>query len=305
MSRSPVVVVVLVLACLAAAAFANRRLAGTASAGDGRLQTDDGDTVRITPEIRGAGLRFGPEVSSGDREWILAGIARARPEARRLIAEADGMVTITTAGTGTPMGLTEAGPMGFRLWLNVNRLDGTRRIDRDTVLLHEMGHVVDFALIPAAVGRQLDDGIPRGGPCTPQDGVYGNCAPAEERIADTFAKWALDGSVSMVGAGYAIATPPSLDAWGAPLAAIAARLPQRVSPPVGRSSARSRSKRPRCSSPSGTWRYGSWMSSRAPGMPASISRSRSTSAFSSAPNRIARFVIHSQMRNTTTPASAP
>jgi hypothetical protein len=226
MSRSPVVVAVLVLACLAAAVVANRRVAGTASAGGGRLTTDDGDTVHVTPEIRAAGLRFAPEVAAGDRAWVLASIAGARPEARRLVAEVDGMVTVTTAGTGASMGLTEAGPTGYRVWLNVNRLDGTRRIDRGTTVLHELGHVVDFALIPAALDRRLDDGIPRGGPCQVQDGVrFGGCAPDEERLADTFAKWALDGSVSAVGAGYGIPMPPSLADWGAPLAALAARLP--------------------------------------------------------------------------------
>jgi hypothetical protein len=182
--------------------------------------------VHVTPEQRRAGLRFTAAVTPADRAWVLAAIAKARPEARRLVGEVDGMVTVDTAGTGTMMGLTQPGPDGFRVWLNVNRLDGTRKVDRDTTVLHELGHVIDLALIPAALGRRLDDGIPRGGHCDAQGGVlYGSCAPAEERIADTFAKWALGGAVSALGAGYAIATPPSLDEWGMPLASLARSLP--------------------------------------------------------------------------------
>ena len=51
-------------------------------------------------------------------------------------------------------------------------------------------------------------------------------------------------------------------------------------------------------------RGGSWMVSSA-GMPACSSRPRSSSASSSAPNSSARLVIHSQSRNTMTPASEP
>jgi hypothetical protein len=225
MRRPPVLVLALVMACVILAAVADRRLGGSAAAGGGHLTTDDGDTVHVTPEIRRASFRFSPAVSAADRTWILAAVAEARPEAQRLVREVDGMVTIDTAGSGPMMGLTQPGPAGFRVWLNVSRLDGTRKLDRDTTVLHELGHVVDLALIPAKLDHQLDDGIPRGGQCVQQDGLtYGNCAPAEERIADTFAKWALGGSVSALGAGYAIANPPSLDAWGLPLVALAGSL---------------------------------------------------------------------------------
>ena len=49
----------------------------------------------------------------------------------------------------------------------------------------------------------------------------------EERFADTFAKWALRGGVSAVGAGYGVANPPSLEDWGAPLSALAVSLAAR------------------------------------------------------------------------------
>ena len=186
----------------------------------------DGDTVQVSQQVRAAGLTFGPEVTPADRAWILAAISHARPEAQRLIHEVDGLVTVNTAGTGSMMGFARSVPNGYQVWLNVSRLNGSRILDRDVAVLHELGHIVDFTLIGDKLDRSLDDGIPRGGHCDLQDGVvYGDCAPPAERIADTFAKWALGGAVSAVGSGYAIANPPSLDDWGLPLVTLAASLP--------------------------------------------------------------------------------
>ena len=50
----------------------------------------------------------------------------------------------------------------------------------------------------------------------------GGCTALEERFADTFAKWALRGAVSLAGSGYGIPAP-RLDEWGAPLAVLAAQ----------------------------------------------------------------------------------
>jgi hypothetical protein len=94
-------------------------------------------------------------------------------------------------------------------------------MDRTTVVLHELGHVIDFALIPPALDATLDAGIPHGGSCGYAGGPFGGCAPTPERIADTFAKWALGGAVSDVGAGYEVAMPASLESWGEPLGALA------------------------------------------------------------------------------------
>jgi hypothetical protein len=44
-----------------------------------------------------------------------------------------------------------------------------------------------------------------------------------EKFADTFAKWALRGDFPE-SAGYGVATPASLEEWGAPLASVAAQL---------------------------------------------------------------------------------
>ncbi|MEA2280361.1 MAG: hypothetical protein QOK21_968 [Solirubrobacteraceae bacterium] len=204
--------------------LAGRHHAPPADAGTLRLGAS-ADTIAISDAQRQAQLRFGPDVAPADRAWIEQAIAAARPEARGLIAEVDGLVTIDTRALGPLiMGSTRPGANGFEISLNTVQLDGERAIDRNVVVLHELGHVIDFALIDAALDRQLDAGIPRPDSCGGTGGPTGACAPAEERIADTFAKWALGGAVSAVGAGYQIPVPASLEDWGSPLGALAARL---------------------------------------------------------------------------------
>jgi hypothetical protein len=189
---------------------------------DGRLTTSDGDTVDITKQARSAGLRFAPGVASADREWIVAALDRARPEAARLIAEVDGLVVVGTfSDPGPTLGITRSHARGFTVDLNIAFLDGHRLGDRATVVLHELGHVVDFALVPEATDAALDAQVPHGGPC----GLAIDCDLVEERFADTFAKWALNGAVSEVGAGYGIPMPASIEDWGAPLAQLSFRLP--------------------------------------------------------------------------------
>jgi hypothetical protein len=197
--------------------------------GDRTVVHPDG-TEEIADAARTAGLTFTATVPSSDRAWILAAIAHARPEAQRLIGEVDGLVTVSTerAGAGAlveTVGWAQRAPAGrFRIGLNVSELDGERAIDRNVVVLHELGHVVDWALVAPRLDAQLDAGIPSGS-CGGVPGPFGGCAPAAERFADTFAKWSLGGAVSAVGAGYQIATPASLEDWGSPLGALAARLP--------------------------------------------------------------------------------
>jgi hypothetical protein len=189
---------------------------------NGVLTTSDGDTVDVTDSARAAGLRFGASVTPAQREWVDAAIARARPEAARLMGEVDGLVLIGTyAENGETLGVTRSSERGFTVDFNVARLDRDRAMDRATVVLHELGHVIDFALVPAELNARLDEQIPRGGPC----GLAIDCDLVEERFADTFAKWALNGAVAEIGAGYGIAMPASLEDWGAPLAQLAYELP--------------------------------------------------------------------------------
>jgi hypothetical protein len=197
---------------------------------DGRAgaRATDG-TLRISSEERAASARFAPAVPAKDREWIEAAVATARPEAQRLIAEVDGLVEYRVHH-GDPFAVTQSnlGPRGasFVLSFDIGSLDRTRTQDRNGAVLHEYGHVVDLALVPPQTNATLEAGIPRTGSCTNWGGgLTGACAEPAERFADTFAKWALRGHFSVVGAGYAVAVPPSLEDWGAPLGAIANQLP--------------------------------------------------------------------------------
>jgi hypothetical protein len=188
----------------------------------------------ITPEIRAAGPSFAAGVTPGQRAWILAAIAEARPEAQRLVHEIDGLVTfeVLDAPGGSmevPMGITQYsvadGPGPTRIGLNMRELDGRRTIDRSVVVLHELGHALD-PIVPQATNDVLERGVPRTGTCMQMEGHgIGACTAPEERFADTFAKWALRGRVSEAGSGYGIAMPASLEDWGAPLTSLALTLP--------------------------------------------------------------------------------
>ena len=181
------------------------------------LLTQDGQTVEVTEAARAATLRFTAAVPPADRAWVLGAIAAARPEAQALLGEIDGMTTIgaLTARDGVTLGVAQGGPSGFTVDLDLAGLAGVARTDRATVVLHELGHVVDFALVDDPTLAALDAQIPRGGPC----GLAVGCDDPAERFADTFAKWALRGAVSAAGAGYGIAMPASLETWGEPLGA--------------------------------------------------------------------------------------
>jgi hypothetical protein len=186
------------------------------------------DRPRITAAQRDATARYAATVPERDRRWIEAAIAAARPEAQRLIAEVDGLVEYQVH-RGDPLGVTrsEISPAGasFVISFDVTALDGHRGQDRAVTVLHEYGHAIDLAIVPQELNATLEAGIPRTGSCGDYGGTRtGSCAEPAERFADTFAKWALRGSVSAVGAGYQVANPPSLEDWGAPLTALAGQL---------------------------------------------------------------------------------
>jgi hypothetical protein len=189
------------------------------------------DTARIRAEERAAGLRFAAGVTASDRAWIEAAIAKARPEAQALVAEVDGLIELRTH-RGLPIGYTESLMRGDRATFTISfdsvLLNGHRTTDRDVVVLHELGHAIDLAVVPQELNDRLDAQIPRTGTCVNDShGLAGSCTEPVERFADTFAKWALRGSVSAVGAGYGVATPASLEDWGAPLATLAGELARR------------------------------------------------------------------------------
>jgi hypothetical protein len=180
----------------------------------------------ISAETRAATLRFAPEVKPKDRAWILAAIGKARPEAQRLIAEIDGLVEIRTdLPRGDAIGLAQMTLDEAVVSFDARSLNSDRAFDRDVVVLHELGHVVDFQLVDDELVQQLDRSIPRVGSCGDSQLLpTGACTAVEERFADTFAKWALRGRISLAGSGYGIPAPASIEDWGRPLGLLAAQL---------------------------------------------------------------------------------
>ena len=180
----------------------------------------------ISAETRAATLRFAPEVKPRDRAWILAAIGKARPEAQRLIAEIDGLVEVRTdLPRGDAIGLARMTLDEAVVSFDARSLNSDRAFDRDVVVLHELGHVVDFQLVDDELIQQLDQTIPRVGSCGDSELLpTGACTAIEERFADTFAKWALRGRISLAGSGYGIPAPASIEDWGRPLGLLAAQL---------------------------------------------------------------------------------
>jgi hypothetical protein len=178
-----------------------------------------------TVPARAAGPTY-EGVAPRDEAWIRAAVAEARPEAAQLIDDVDGGVTFRAvyAPHAFWAGLTQSvGPHRYTVTLNLSFLDGSRGPTiRDDVVLHELGHVVDFEVVPDDMRDRLAAQVPVTGACFTAD--TGDCTAPQERFADTFAKWALRGAVSVAGAGYSIPAPASLEDWGAPLAALATQL---------------------------------------------------------------------------------
>jgi hypothetical protein len=175
---------------------------------------------QISDAERAATFTFAPGIADADRQAILQAIADARPEAQRLIAAVDGLVDLRVAGTEDGVvGTTESSGARFVVALNLGlamRIHGQRGIDR--LVLHELGHVVDFALVPPALDARLDAEIPRGYGC--EEGQTGACAIPVERFAETFAKWAMRDIGVGVDLGYKVPPPDDLESWGAPLASL-------------------------------------------------------------------------------------
>src|ERR671933_601701 len=87
------------------------------------------------------------------------------PAARRLVDLVDGLVDVRVGPTGQPgtLGLTESGGPRYQVTVDLGRVAaiyGRRGIDR--VVLHELGHVVDHALVPDDAMARLEAGIPAG-----------------------------------------------------------------------------------------------------------------------------------------------
>src|SRR3954463_4973261 len=173
-SRRLLLPVLALAACAAAlAAAAGGRRAGAGAAGAPAISAAD----------RAATFRFGPGTAAADREAVLASVAAARPSARRLVGAVDGLVEVRVGPTGAPgvLGLTEGRDGRYTVTLDLRTVAaryGRGGVDR--VGVPPLGHVVDFALVPAATMGRLQAGIPAGYGC--DQGDTGGCAARPERV---------------------------------------------------------------------------------------------------------------------------
>ena len=187
-----------------------------------RAQAVGGRAVgHVTAQERAATFTFDPGVPAADRQAFLTAVAHARPEAQALIAKVDGLVDVHVAQTETgTVGTTESNGDRYTVTVNlgiVSRRYGQRGIDR--TVLHELGHVVDFALVAPQINSRLDAAIPAGYGCDSQNS--GGCASQTERFAESFAKWATGDIGVDLYLGYKVPPPDDLASWGAPLATLA------------------------------------------------------------------------------------
>lgn len=181
----------------------------------------DGTRYRMEALAPAAPLRFAPAVVPGDQQVVLDAVAGARPEARRLVELVAGLVTVSIGAPGPGVaGEMRTTQAGYDVELDlgpVYRANGLRGVRR--LVLHELAHVVDHALVPAALERELDAATPVGIGCD-DGGLSGACAAREERLAESFAKWATGDIGVAVNLGYRVPPPISLEHWGDPLAAL-------------------------------------------------------------------------------------
>ncbi len=210
---SPTVRIALLL-CFAlgvALAVIPQRLEGRTIAADG---------VRsLSADERAATFTFEPGTPPADQQAFRDAVAAAGPEAQRLVGLVDGVTTVRIARTPPDaLGITSDQEDGWLVEVDmarVLRISGARGLNR--VVLHELGHVIDRALVGDAAMAPMIDTIPTGFGC--EDGLTGACAPAEERFAETFAKWATGDIGVDLPMGYKV-PPPSvpLETWARPLA---------------------------------------------------------------------------------------
>lgn len=176
-------------------------------------------TLELKTGVRDGGFTFAPQVFPADRELILKAVASSRPEARRLVGLVDGLVNISVGSAGNgAAGKTMTGGTRYLVILDLAATwqRGTQRaVNR--LVMHELAHVIDEALLTDAFVRPLVEAVPVGWGC--DQGNSGACAAPEERFAESFAKWATGDIGVDVYLGYAIPPPePSLESWGRSLA---------------------------------------------------------------------------------------
>ncbi len=178
----------------------------------------------LTAEQRAASFTFAPGTTPDAERFFGRAVASARPEAQRLVALVDGLVTVhfEPPPGRDAIGLTTFNGEQYRVYIDLSSVIARYGVrEGNAIVLHELGHVVDIAIVPDELVAELDKDIPIGENCGRDGPTVGACAPIEERFADSFSKWAMDDLGVNLASGYRILPPVPLEHWGRPLVSLA------------------------------------------------------------------------------------
>ena len=149
--------------------------------------------------VRRRSFAFRSGMAGARRRRILRAVRHANRPVRRLLAQVDGLTAFRAAPLAAGVaGETGPDPHGDGFGYLVTMSAVSFRLPRrsfELAVLHELGHVVQMAGLDRSQSLAADRAIPRGGRCKRSQhpvAPTGSCAPRDERIADTFAKWALN-----------------------------------------------------------------------------------------------------------------
>ena len=218
MSDSRSLIAPLAVVCLVALALA-LFMRGSPADGVGQPGVENGARYELKDGTLppAAPLNFDPSIAVSDQEIVRRAVAEARPEARRLVELVAGVVTVQVSPLGSGVaGQTRPTEAGYDVVLDLGGVysgAGMRGVRR--LVLHELAHVIDHALVGRDLEAQLDAATPPGFGC--EAGNSGGCAAREERFAESFAKWATGDIGNDLYLGYRVPPPASLSGWGAPL----------------------------------------------------------------------------------------
>lgn len=140
---------------------------------------------RLTAQQLARGFRFAPTLTKKERRRLDRIVSFAGPGAKRLISAVDGL-TILTVESLHPSILGAARRLEhgrYRIQITPRELRPPRGSTAFT-LLHELGHVVDYAVVP----NHVRDRLARQYPCIR---YRPNPCGLAERFADGFAVWAI------------------------------------------------------------------------------------------------------------------
>jgi hypothetical protein len=185
-----------------------------------RRATPLSEPQAITGEQRDGTFRFAAGSSVEQQQIFLNAVASARPEARRLVELVDGLVTVhfDDPPGESAIGLTQFDGTGYAVSIDLGAVVARYGVrEANAIVLHELGHVVDGALVSDELVAELDRDIPIGENCQRDGPAIGACAPIAERFADSFSKWAMDDLGVNLASGYRILPPVPLEKWGRPL----------------------------------------------------------------------------------------